>query len=136
MNTGSTGNLRFRDTPITIFRRIKVFASGTLVEDITEAPRLASLMRMCEPKERLENEKILSNWTERDSGYRSGAGIPPGQARRVYTDLRILGLFRISEHLPIRHFALTLEFELGSSRRNCSRATPRSSTRASTSRSP
>ena len=112
LNTGSTGNLRFRDTPITIFRRIKVFCSGTLVEDITEAQRLATFMRMCEPKERLENEKILSNWTERDASGRNGAGIPPGQARRVYTDLRLLGLFRISKHLPISHMAITLEFEL------------------------
>jgi hypothetical protein len=70
-------------------------------------------MRLCEPKERLENDKILSNWTERDSERRSGAGIPPNQGRRVYTDLRILGLFRIGKHLPISHFSLTLEFELG-----------------------
>ena len=112
MNTAATGNLRLRDVPITIFRRIKVFCSGTLVEDITEAQRLASFMRMCEPKERQENDKILSNWTEKDTGHRSGAGIPPNQARRVYTDLRLLGLFRISKHLPISHMALTLEFEL------------------------
>ena len=44
MNTAAAGNLRLRDTPITIFRRIKVFCSGTLVEDITEVPRLASFL--------------------------------------------------------------------------------------------
>ena len=61
MNTG-TGKLRLRDVPITIFRRVKCFCNGTLVEDIIEAPRLASLMRLCEPNERQENEQLLSNW--------------------------------------------------------------------------
>jgi len=66
MNTGA-GKLRLRDVPITIFRRIKCFCNGTLIEDIVEAPRLASLMRLCEPKERQENEKLMSNWTENDA---------------------------------------------------------------------
>ena len=111
MNTGA-GKLRLRDVPITIFRRIKCFCNGTLIEDLVEAPRLASLMRLCEPKERQENEKLLSNWTEGDAHDRSDVGIPPGYGRRVYTDLRILGIFRIAKHLPISHMSITIEFEL------------------------
>ena len=115
VNTSAVANraLRFRGPPITMFRRIRVLAGGTLIEDIQEAARLAQLLQWCDTRERNENNKIFSNWDEDEAAAGvADAGIARNLKRRIVTDLRIIGLMRVTKHIPLQWCPITLELEL------------------------
>jgi len=73
-DTANLGSLNLAAPPLVLFSRIRVLVKGTVVEDIQEAGRLATLLWKFDSKERSENNIAESCWKD---------GIAAGESRRM-----------------------------------------------------
>ena len=119
-NNGNAGqNLRLIGSPWSFFRRMRILASGQLVEDIDQYNRIHEMMHILISKESRDNdaaEAIGDVWDERD--YFNNAisantwrGVP---AQDYITVLfkPLSGILNQSKLLPLRFAPLTIELEL------------------------
>ena len=113
------------------FQRARIYIGGTLVEDILYYNRVASMLRLCKPPQRLWAESISLlgqtsdnvkhvHWKPHFCGGPSNARIAGNKSQTIVTPIHA-GLFQSHYFLPGR-FPLTIELELvGSGAQCCAR---------------
>ena len=86
-----------------MFRRMRVLAGGSLLEDIDEYNRLHEMFHMFKPTDKRTNDSI--------EGFGSSVAIAQNKTRTIaFTPMS--GLLSQEKYLPIRNCALEFEFEL------------------------
>ena len=79
---GAGRRLKLRSVPITISQRIRILCKGTVLEDLHEVPFCAELLAQTDTLERVDNDSLLSNWSDgADADHDTTTGIPPNGSR-------------------------------------------------------
>ena len=110
-NSGGSALFPLGDTPISLFRRMRVIANGSaVIEDVEELARVTQLMSLLKPSTHRFNE-CTGSWGGSGSAYTLAApevvaSIPAGQARYVLCPLPSSflnqGKGRAAQHGPAR----------------------------------
>ena len=100
--------------PHVFFRRMRILASGQLVEDIDNYNRIHEMMNVLVASESRDNQAAEAfgyNWDSHSTPYVSDQGIKGGQALTVLFK-PLSGILNQNKMLPIRYAPITIELEL------------------------
>ena len=99
---GAATPLTLLDTPHVLFQRGRILVNGVQVEDIQYYGRLCSMLRKLEPKNRLQDDLLETDWKQ---------PIARGERKRFMLDLPF-GLFNQHLYIWLKVAPLTIELEL------------------------